>query len=268
MAPSGDSKYAHADNAAYADFALGYVPQPWAFEEAVFPESVYGLNGAATWQEYDSLSQGCGQTLSCDTLPANWMLASPTELSMAFAQTPALFASPSSQPPAHPVTAVAAPELQHPRPQRAFVPSWQTAPDFNAEHFLAGAAETRGESSRQDILPLGPQSSATLEAIEHTNEDFTGSDSGDDLDEDWDDDLEFEENPSEEIDADSCAHGLADVDVGPGIGLGSSTWTLDSNSILYKPVATPLRCPSRSNMLWPGSMADSCVYPAVTPSFA
>lgn len=263
MAPAGDSRCIQNDSAAYAGFALNCgVSQPWGYQGAVLSESFYGLDGTAPWPRYEGHNQSCGQSLSYDPLPANWVFASPTELSLALGQ--ATFASPtSSQPPAPSVTAVAVPELKHPRPQRAFVPSWQTAPDFDAEQFLTG-----GRGSRSHHVALSPRSQGAIESGHHTAEPLSGSDSGDDMDEDWDDDFDFDdlENPGEEIDADLTARGPIDVDAGRSVGLGSSTWTLDSDSILYKPVATPLRCLIDSDALWHSTMADA--YSAVTPSFA
>lgn len=264
MAPASDSKFITTDSAAYAGFAASCASQPWGYQGAVLPEPIYGINGAATWSDYRSLDQGCSHTLSRDACPDTWTLATSTELSMALVQSE-LPPPPSSQLPVHYCTAVTVLELKHPRPQRAFRPTW-TAPDFDAESSLAVEAQRRGTSSREVTPPYISQ--AVLAVGQPADEDFDGSDSEDDMDEDWDDDLEFEENPGDEINAELTAHGPIDLDAGQGIGLGSSSWTLDSNSILYRPVATPLRCPSGSDAMWPPSMVASHDCSAVTPSFA
>lgn len=268
-APADDSKYIQPNTncAAYADVSSqDYLQGHWGYQGAVLPEPAFAFDDPAAWHFPNSdPAQNGGRPLTCAGLPSNWTLEPSRDY---FQEVPVDYAAPSfstpSQPLAQLITPAAIPELQHPRPQRLYVPPWQTAVGFSADEFLTGASQRHG-SSLQSIS--GFQDS---DEISEEDEDYSGSEYGDDMDmdEDWEDGFEEDQGAVENgTDVLSFAS-TTDIDAGQGIGLGSSTRLLGSDSILYRSVATPLRCPDSPDFSWPSFIADSCEFSTITPSFA
>lgn len=283
VAPSviHDWEYLDANGAAYADIAFSAaeasvshadqedcLTQYWGYQGAALPGYVLGLDSAMAWHLEPCGAQEFRPPLSGAILPPNL----PSSLAV---QSTAMLDPMTGQhdPPSllieqqlsHFSSITPVPELQHPRPQRAFGPSWTTAPDFNAEEFLAtdpkAPSPTRitPDSQRQAGLSGETEGQDAGSECYESDGDVT-------MDEDWDDD--FDEDPNTEEAANQVniwAISPAAVEVGQGIGLGSLTRTLDSDSILYQPVATPLRCPNDSILSWASIVGP--YFSAVTPSF-
>ncbi|PSS29712.1 hypothetical protein PHLCEN_2v2860 [Hermanssonia centrifuga] len=140
------------------------------------------------------------------------------------------------------LTAVKLPDLQHPRPRRAYVPSWQKETEFDVRQFVS--ANPGPGSSVCDALPIIEDG-----VSEASEEDY--------MDEEWEfDDDNEEDEVMEDVPVDVAYGGSSqpsswtahasfrgdEVRQNTSFSSGSRT-SLDSTSLLFQPVSDSVRYP-------------------------
>ncbi|KAI0094490.1 hypothetical protein BDY19DRAFT_22902 [Irpex rosettiformis] len=284
-APAGTFGYEYADayGILYADPALNgaapieyptnteYIPEYCSFQGAALQGCSLDLTGASapTWPHelIGTEIQTCEQPLTEKELLSDWTVGQSHLYAQSLGQIaePPSFASNVST--SQTLPAAATGELHHPRPQRGWLTSWQTAADFNAEEFLASLSRTTASQT----TPCDTSALEDCNVMDQGDEDqFFNLDFGisDEMEGDWQ--IEGNASPGSieeadpEFDSSSwTSAATAGVDIGQGIGLGFCNKMLSSDSILYQPV----QFVNGSDTSWNSDSAGQYQLTALSPSF-
>ncbi|KAI0692958.1 hypothetical protein BC835DRAFT_1097868 [Cytidiella melzeri] len=213
--------------------------QYWDYQGAAlqgYPQSSL----APTWHQ-----ASCSAQIPGTELFPYWSQSSEYAQPLEMVVEPSLFASDVQAPQAAVITPTVTTELQHPRPQRNYVnTTWQNE-EFDAEQFLAGLSRPFSPSSTTLVQSLVAES----DGYEVVYPDYG---TGNEVEANWETGGIANPCHIDQVGLDAYSGPTAapaDIEIGQGIGLGSSTRTLGSNSILYKSVALPLRCLDESDFL-------------------
>ena len=205
-------------------------------------------------------------------LPGEYALLPPVEPQPCVSALP-----PSAFVHTQPPVPAAMPDLQHPRPQRAFVPAWQKQTEFDLKQFVkeswSGATSPAPRDAPQprysyEAAAPAPSCSGSAEAegVEPDEMEEYDEDEEMEMDEGWEDDDDEDEdaNSDQGIGQDEtelCQNrpcdgpaAAAEVSVGPSMGLGTlgfGSRTLDANCLLYQPIADYVRWPEGANFAMP-----------------
>ena len=236
----------------------------WEYAKS-FPKPVYGADFAST------------STLEPTPPLAAWLEHCAAATADGYSLLPPVQAQPcvSALPPSafvhtQPAVPAAMPVLQHPRPRHAYIPDWQTATEFDMKQFVKDASSPAPPDAPQPPRYPYDAAAAPLAAPSFSADAEEEGIEEDEMEEEYDEDDEMEEGWEEDDDAGSDqgievdetelyqerhSQGPAapEISVGPGMGLGYGTRTLDANCLLFQPVADYVRCPDAANFAMPSS---------------
>lgn len=266
------------DTFAFPSFDAGHVyasvmsatargaPPPWGFAKS-FPKPLYGAECTPTSAlepiQFAAWSERCAVALAEDyaLLPS---IEGPPQPSVS-ALPPSAFVH------TQPAVPAAMPDLQHPRPQRAFVPDWQGQTEFDLKQFVkeswSGATSPTPQDAPQPrysydaaAAPASCSGSAETEGVEQGEMEEYDEDEEMEMDEGWeedDDDANSDQGTGED-ETELCqerpgdAPAASEVCIGPSMGLGfGRSRTLDANCLLYQPIAGYVRWPEGANFAMP-----------------
>ncbi|KAF7794359.1 hypothetical protein EIP86_005493 [Pleurotus ostreatoroseus] len=236
-----------------------------AYSNILHPEN--GANGSQLIPDINAWLQDQGHYAFTEQHApiASTSTAQPPQSCASYGLPPAAFMQP--QP-------AAMPDLQHPRPKRAFTPAWQEQTEFDLAEFVkssprSAVAPSPIRNATQQVYSFygAPSHVETVgqEGFEDMDEDDAMDEDEDEDEEDWDleDDAELDQSI---MDAEPCAllphdchaTGPSNATLGMGsgsrMGRGFSTQPLNPQSLLFQPVADYVRCPDLA--------------PAYVPTFA